>query len=162
MNETTAPPRPAAAELDDQAVIVRIGEAEFGIPIRSVREVLHVLPITRLPFATAAVPGVVSVRGSVLPVVDLGERLFAVPARRDGRLVVVHEPASGEVALLVDAVADLVRTSALDAEPPPEVAASLPPGWVAGVITPSEDRLVTLLELARVLDRNESHDEESR
>lgn len=159
MNESA----PFRAAGEDRAVVVRLGGAEFGLEVRRVSEVLRVPPITRLPFPPPTLLGIVSIRGTLVPVMDLGERLLGRPADRDGRLVVVRDPErEGWVGLLVDAVLDLIPLEAAGAEPPAEVEASLPAGWIIGVLAPGPDRLVTLLELTNVLDLHNPAAEESR
>ncbi len=134
-------------------VAVRLDAAEFGLPIARVREVLAPPAITRVPFVPPAICGVTSVRGTILPVLDLGLRLLGSEAARPGRLVVVSgTEAEGPVGLLVDAVTGLVEAPPEGIqEPPPEAEASLPAGFILGVVSPEEGRLVTLLDLSRVL-----------
>lgn len=159
MNDTAISP-----VLDgERAVVVRLGDTEFGIDVRRVREILRVPHITRLPFPPPTLLGIVSVRGTLVPVMDLGERLLRRPADRDGRLVVVRDPdREGSIGLLVDAVRDLIALDAAPQEPPPEVEASLPAGWIIDVLSPQPERLVTLLDLTRVLDLNNSPAQEGR
>lgn len=153
---------PALSDMSDQAIVVRTGNVEVGVRVPLVREVLHVPPITRLPFPPPSVPGVVGVRGTVLPVVDLGDLLFGTPSNRDGRLVVLADPVgTGDVALLVDSVVDIVALTAGVEEIPPEVVNSLPSGWIEAVVSPGADRLVTLLNVREVLYRNDPLDEEA-
>lgn len=146
-----------------QAVVVGVGDAFFAIRITEVHEVLHVPRITRLPFPPPSVSGVVNVRGAILPVLDIGDRLFGVPSPRDGRLVVVDEPQSGgEIALLVDQVIDLIGLDAGQHDVPPEAAASLPDAWIDSVLATGDGRLITLLNLPPVLAREYAADEEAR
>lgn len=146
---------------EERAVVVRLGEAEFGIDVRRVREVLRAPPITRLPFPPPTIVGITSVRGALVPVMDLGERLLGRSANRAGRLVIVRDPDSdGSIGLLVDAVLDLVPLDRRTEGPPEEIEASLPAGWVLGVLTPGEQRLVTLLDLTKVLDLQNAPEEE--
>lgn len=146
-----------------QGVVIEVGGAHFAIRITQVHEVLHVPRITRLPFPPPSVSGVVNVRGAILPVLDMGDRLFGVPSRRDGRLVVVDEPQSGgEIALLVDQVIDLIGLDAERHDVPPEAAASLPDAWIDSVLSPGAGRLITLLNLPPVLAREHAADEEAR
>ena len=153
-----APEEPGAAEEalpapELEIVTVRLGPAEFGIPIQHVREVLRVPPIAPVPFTPEALRGLVSVRGALLPVVDLGIRLLGAPAARPGRLAVVQRPDAPEmVALLVDAVTGLETFSEARLRPmPPELEAALPEGIAAGVVSRGPGRLVTLLRLQPVL-----------
>lgn len=143
-------------------VAVRLDAAEFGLPIERVREVLAPPPITRVPFVPAAICGVTSVRGAILPVLDLGLRLFGSEATRPGQLVVVSgTEGEGPVGLLVDAATGLVEVppEAVQA-PPAEAEATLPPGFILGVIAPEPGRLVTLLDLSRVLAVGEPAEKE--
>lgn len=143
------------------AVVVQVGEAELGLRIERVLEVVHVPYITRIPFPPPSVLGVVALRNAVLPVIDLGERLFGKPSSRDGRLVIgVVGEAEEKVALLVDSVVGLAALTSTVADPPAEVMNSLPDGWVSAVLAPSEHRLVALLDLDEVLD-GEQHPKES-
>lgn len=157
------PPADAPEALAAEFVSVRVGGTEFGIPVERVREVLRVPVLTRLPFPPAGILGVAGVRGTIVPVMDLGERLLGRPSARDGRLVIVEDPASGgEVALLVDAVPGLAAATEASQAPPPEVDASLPAGWIAGVAVLQTGRLATLLDLAPVLALSDSPEKESR
>jgi purine-binding chemotaxis protein CheW len=148
---------------DERAVVIRVGATEFGIDVRQVRQVLRPLAITRLPFPPPTILGIASVRGTLVPVMDLGQRLLGTPSARDGKLIVVAEPdGDGSVGLLVDAVLDLVLLDDGVHEPPAEVEESLPAGWIRGVLAPDADRLVTLLDLTQVLDLHHPAAEESR
>lgn len=136
---------------------VGVGGAEYGLPAARVREVLRPPPLTRVPFAPAAVRGVAQVRGTVLAVVDLGTRLGTAPVGEAGRLVVVWGRGREAVGLLVDRVAGLLEEGEGEDEPPPDEAeAALPPGWLAGVAVPRPGRRVALLHLERVLDGAEA------
>jgi purine-binding chemotaxis protein CheW len=155
---------PEAAEPDGMGVseesvlVVRLGETEFGLPIRDVREVLRAPPISRVPFPPPDVTGLIGVRGAVLPVLDLGLRLFRRPARTPGAIVIAQEPESLEsIALLVDRVTGLVEGSAPKdrRDAPVEAEATLPPGWVASVRIPEPGRPITVLNLRAVLPNPE-------
>ncbi|HEV2149283.1 MAG TPA: chemotaxis protein CheW [Longimicrobiaceae bacterium] len=134
------------------AVTVRLGAAEFGLPMERVRAVLRPPPLTRVPFPPPDVAGLVHLRGALVAVLDLGTRLRSGPARRPGRLVVVARGDGGEpLALLVDAVAGTVETGDLVDPPPAEAVAALPDGWLEGVVRSAEGRPVALLHLDNVL-----------
>lgn len=147
-----------AESITAEAIVVRLGRAEFGIPINRVREVLRPPPLVRIPFPPPAVCGIIHLRGSVLPVIDLGLRLLGRASAPPGRLVVVSD--GGGWALRVDGVLGLVSTSPESLrEAPPEADATLPPGAVAGVVIPAPGRLVTLLNLAPVLSLGDAGEE---
>lgn len=134
------------------AVAVRLGGAEFGLPMDRVRAVLRPPPLTRVPFPPPDVAGVVHLRGALVAVLDLGTRLRSGPARRPGRLVVVASGGGGEpLALLVDAVAGTVDTEEWVEPPPAEAVAALPDGWLEGMVRSAGGGLVALLHLDNVL-----------
>ena len=106
---------------------VSVGGAEFGIPADRVREVVRPPPLTRVPFAPPGVRGIAQVRGTVLAVVDLGERLGLAPAGGKGRLVVVWGRGREAVGLLVDRVVGLMEEGGDEEIAPDEALAALPP-----------------------------------
>lgn len=129
---------------------LRLGDARFGLWVDEVLEVVRTPPISRLPLPQQEVAGVTSVRGEVIPVLDLGIRLLGEPARRPGRLVLVRHAETGTVVgLLVDDVATLVTPSADEISDPPKAAeAALPAELMTGVVT-GDDGVVTILHLGR-------------
>lgn len=127
-----------------------LGEARFGLWVDEVLEVVRTPPISRLPLPQREVAGVTSVRGGVIPVLDLGVRLLGEPAKRPGRLVLVrHLETDTIVGLLVDDVKTLVTPGEDEISEPPRAAeATLPPELMTGVVT-SDDGVVTILHLGR-------------
>lgn len=126
----------------------RLGETVFGLWVDEVLEILRTPHVTRLPLTAREVAGVVSIRGVVVPVLDLGERLLGAPAARPGRLILVrHFASDAVVALLVDGVGTLLEVREHELRPaPPETEAALPPGYVTGVVAGSET-VVTVLHV---------------
>lgn len=134
-----------------RVLVFEAGGSRYAIPIDAVREVLHTPPITWIPFAAAAVAGVVSVRGEVMAVLDLGLALGETAAARPGRLIVVDDRTIGEaVGLLAEDVSGIEAVATLDATSP-EIDESLPAGVFAGAGGDEQGRVVTLLHLEPVL-----------
>ncbi len=131
-------------------LVLRLGEARFGLWVDEILEIVRTPPISRLPLASPEVPGVTSVRGDVLPVLDLGIRLMGEPAERPGRLVVVrHNPTQSILGLLVDGVDTLAEVAASELrDPPPASEARLDPSLVRGVVT-RDTGVVTVLHIGR-------------
>lgn len=109
-DSTDRPPdaEPPAEEVPgERLLLVDLGGATFALGAVHVREVVGVLAATRLPGAPAWVKGVINLRGQLLTVCDLGQRLTGKPlSNPDGSTVVVtaDERALG---LLVDDVHDV-------------------------------------------------------
>lgn len=137
-----------------------VGGGVFGLPVERVTEVVDAPPITRLPFPRREIRGIASLRGEIIAILDLGVRLLNEPARGGGRLIVVQDHAShSAVGLLVDEVLGLRPLPEESEDVPAEVDASLPAGWVTAVVSPSDDELVTLLDLGPVLDLRSDKEE---
>lgn len=103
------PTAPANEQAADSYLLFRLGDEIYGIPGNTVREVMRWHPPTPVPGAPAALPGIISQRGVVMPVVYV-HTLLGLPESspdRATRYVVVHYDAV-DMALLVDAVIDLV------------------------------------------------------
>ncbi len=97
----------------------RVGEEEYVIDLRRVREILHAGPITAVPRAPEGIEGVMNVRGNVIPVVDVRKRLRVEPRPGSRPKVLVVQVAGRVLGLVVDAVVEVVRTTRSAIGPPP-------------------------------------------
>jgi purine-binding chemotaxis protein CheW len=109
-------------ERSSQYLTFRLGEEVFALDIAQVREVLDYTPITRVPRMPEFMRGVINLRGSVVPVVDLRARfgIEEVQASRSTCIVVAEVRFHGEsmvVGLLTDAVNAVVELRAQDLLP---------------------------------------------
>lgn len=116
---------PGAAGGPLRLVCFELRGQELALPIASVRETLPVPPITRVFLTPACLAGVFSLRGDIVPVIDLGILLglSATAVGKDSKIVVVQD-AAGVVGIVVDRLRDL-RTVDDAIDPPP---ANLDPG----------------------------------
>lgn len=107
---------------------------ELALPIDDVKETLPVPPITRVWLAPSVVAGVFSLRGDIVPVLDLGVLLGLAPTQAgDDSKIVVIEHAAGTVGIVVDRLRDL-RTVEPPLDPPPVHLAADVAGVLLGVI----------------------------
>jgi purine-binding chemotaxis protein CheW len=93
----------------------------IGIEISRIQEILRPQPVTAVPLAASAILGLMSVRGQIVPVVNLAERLGVVLKNQGGQAfnVLISSP-DGPVSLLVDHVGDVVEVSSEAFEPAPD------------------------------------------
>ncbi len=108
---------PAAEETTQDvawAVVFRRGEARYGFPLASLREVRPLRSFCRIPLASPAVPGILHFRGEILSLHDIAG--FMDPARASSlgaaSWVIVVEHAGERMGLLADEVIDIERHSA--------------------------------------------------
>jgi purine-binding chemotaxis protein CheW len=92
----------------------------IGIEIGRIQEILRAQPVTPVPLAPASIRGLMSLRGQIVPVVDLGERLGVRLRSGDDAFNVLIRTAEGPVSLLVDYVGDVVDVEPEAFEPAPD------------------------------------------
>jgi purine-binding chemotaxis protein CheW len=130
---------------------VRMGEQEFAIDIMSVREIRGWIASTPLPHAPSHIRGMVNLRGTVMPIIDLAERLSFVPKEPTASSVVVVVEAAGRIfGLLVDAVCDIVTVTADMIQVPPDVGSSATGKMVEGLIT-LDSRIVSIISMSALM-----------
>lgn len=102
----------------NEIVVFAIGERTVGVPASLVRELTRAVAITKLPGAPPGVDGVIDVRGTLIPVVDLSERFGVVPRSiRSSDHLLICDVTVGPLAVRADRVLGLRATSA-EAVPP--------------------------------------------
>jgi purine-binding chemotaxis protein CheW len=134
-----------------QLVLFRVGQTHYAVDIEAVDEILPVLPITPLPGAPGGVLGLADVRKHVVPVFDLHWRFGVANAERspESRLILV-ETAEGSVAMLVDAVEEVLTVSPDDYQQVEAPGSRAALGYLSGVIR-REARLELWIDHHRVV-----------
>lgn len=139
-----------------QYVLFRIGEEEYGLPISSVSSIIRYTPSTPVPRSPVSVEGVINLRGRVIPVVSLCQRLFGLPFRPSVHSrIVVAEGEAGPVGLAVDAANEVATVAVGGIMAPPETALSADTIDAFEGVVHHEGRLVILLDLDRAIPRTE-------
>ena len=92
-----------------QVVAFKLRDEEYGFDILNVKEIKGLTDISRVPFASDFIKGVINLRGSVLPVIDLKRRLALMdtPYTSDTRIIIVKSDEI-EVGMIVDAVTEVI------------------------------------------------------
>ena len=108
---------------DEQVVIFRLDKEEFGAPIASVQEIVRIPEnLIRVPQAPSFVEGVINLRGTVLPVIDLRRRLGLNEVERSDRQRIMVFLISGvRTGFIVDQVAEVLRIPKSAIEPSPQL-----------------------------------------
>jgi len=142
---------------DEQVVVFRLGAEEFGVPIDSVQEIVRVPEtLTHVPRAPASVEGVINLRGSVLPVVDLRRRLgLATIARNDGQRIVVFLIRGVRTGFIVDAVAEVLKVPRNAIESSPNLSAEQSTLLARMANLEKQKRMLQLIDPAHLLGESE-------
>ena len=134
----------------------RLAEQEYALDIMSVREIRGWTHATPLPHAPQYMKGVINLRGTVLPVMDLASRL-GLPEREqsDRNVIIVVKFEDAMTGLLVDAVSDIVAVTSEDLQPPPELSSTTSEG-VVSALTLIDERMIRVLNLPMTINFLES------
>lgn len=122
-NQQTATESDEGKDDEEQVVVFRLGKEEFGVPIDSVQEIVRVPEeLTHVPKAPGFVEGVINLRGSVLPVIDLRRRLGMPQIDRSDRqrimVFLINRVCTG---FIVDSVAEVLKVHKSAIEPAPQL-----------------------------------------
>ncbi|MWD26481.1 chemotaxis protein CheW [Aquicoccus sp. SCR17] len=134
-----------------EVVAFRVSGQDFCFDIMSVREIRGWTETTLLPHAQPYVKGVINLRGSVVPVVDLSERLGLGAIEPGPRhVIIITVIGSQTVGLLADVVSDILTVNEEDIQPVPEIAADEVKAYISGVVV-VEGKMIRKMDLSRVL-----------
>jgi purine-binding chemotaxis protein CheW len=121
-----------------------VGDQSYALDVAAVREILRIPRIYSLPKVPVFVKGLVDLRGEILPLMDLKERLgLGGVDTKKGRIVVML-PGAKPLGLLVDAVLEVFRVKADDIKPSPEMPASENLEFLEGIVKVGENLYMLL------------------
>jgi purine-binding chemotaxis protein CheW len=136
-----------------------LGGESFGVDVAQVKEVLDIVPITRVPRSGPYMRGVINLRGMVIPVMDLSDKL-GMPrggGEENPCIIVVEMDQDGEktaAGLLADAVQEVVEVQPDQIEPAPALGMPLDRRFIRG-LAKREGGLLVLLDLDQVFSSDE-------
>ncbi|MBV7409866.1 chemotaxis protein CheW [Maritimibacter sp. DP1N21-5] len=130
-----------------------VGGQDYCVDIMQVREIRSGARATTLPHAPDYMRGVINLRGTVLPIMDLATRLGILVDTASARSVIIVVALGDQiVGLMVDAVSDILAVASEDLQPPPELPADDQRRFVSA-LTIKDDTMIRVLDLATVLPR---------
>jgi len=113
--------------MDDDRVELACFEVRgqlFGIDVQQIREIVRSQVVTPLPKAPGLIEGVIDLRGTIVPVIDLGRALCGEPSGKGTRARIAIVEVEGMVfGLRVDAAADVLAVAGRDVDAPPALVA---------------------------------------
>jgi len=138
----------------------RTGRNEtYGINVFKVREVMRTPQITRAPEMPPAVEGLVSLRGTLVPVLDLA-RYAGVTVQATPEIMIVTEYNGHTQGFLVEAVDTILRLDWSRMRVPPEMVVKRTGGFVTAVTELNDGRLVMMLDVERILSETTGYDDD--
>lgn len=140
------------AELSEiQLACFSLGDKLFAVDIMRIREILLPQKLASLPRSSDVLDGVINLRGSVIPVMNLRKR-FRMPDEnpgKNGKLLIVSL-AKQLLALMVDDVMEVITVPVKDITPPMQVVSDVGMEFVVGVCL-SADRVFMILNIDELL-----------
>jgi purine-binding chemotaxis protein CheW len=145
----------AAAAGSHQVLTFTLGEETYGVDILRVQEIRGWSPVTRIPQAPAHVLGVLNLRGSIVPIVDLRMRFNLERAEYTPLTVIIVLSVESPVGrrdfgLVVDGVSDVIDVGANDVKPAPEMGERVSTEFIEGLAAVS-GRMLMLLDIDQLI-----------
>lgn len=137
---------------DVQVAAFKLLKEEYGVNILNVQEIKVLTDITRVPFAPDYIKGVINLRGSVLPVIDLKRRIGLEDAPyTDATRIIIMKIGEFSIGMIVDAVTEVLTISGRDINPAKDVSDSTSNRFVSSIGN-IDARLIIMLNLAEIVD----------
>ena len=134
-----------------QLVSFRLAQEEYGIEITKVQEIILMGEITRVPQTPDYIKGLINLRSTVIPIVDLRLRFgLTQEAATDETRIMVVNVAGKTIGIIVDAVSEVLRITKEQIAPPPPTVAGLGREYLTGLVK-LENRLLILLDIDKIL-----------
>jgi purine-binding chemotaxis protein CheW len=142
-----------------QFLTFALGQEEYGVEILKIQEIKGFSQVTPLPNAPAYVKGVLNLRGTIVPIVDLRKK-FALPevAYTPFTVIVVVQVQGKTMGFIVDAVSDVLTVPGNAIRPTPDLHGQLDTSLLTGLAPTGEqgEKLVILLDIDKVLTAGET------
>ncbi|MET0748205.1 MAG: chemotaxis protein CheW [Rhizobium sp.] len=141
-----------------EIIAFRLHDQEFCVKTTTIREIRGWAPSTPIPHAPADVIGVMNLRGSVIPIIDLAYKLGMTSTVANERsAIVVAEVHNMVIGMLVDRVSDILTIGSDQVQPVPEVTASFDRSYCEGIIA-TENGMICFLNLAKMFKESEAEE----
>jgi len=146
-------------EFDGKYLTFVLANEEYGIVITKVKEIIGMLPITRVPRTPAYICGVINLRGKIVSIVDLRLK-FGMGQTKETHetVIIVVQTKLGEKGIIVDKVSEVLNISAKDIDPVPEFGTSIDTEYILG-IGKTGNTVKIILDIEKVLVQNNGNNE---
>jgi purine-binding chemotaxis protein CheW len=142
-----------------QYLTFALGEEVFALETGSVREVIELVPVTRIPKTPPFMRGVINLRGHAVPVVDLRIK-FDMPKVADTVntcIIIVDVEVEGEncsMGAIVDSVREVFEMTSDQISPPPRMGTSIRADFIRGMGKQNEE-FIMILDIGKIFSQEE-------
>ena len=145
----TATPR--GAGLPNEYLTFTLGDEEYGVDILKVQEIRGYDTVTKIPDAPDFIKGVINLRGTIVPVLDMRVKFrLGKVEYNDFTVMIILNVANRVVGMVVDGVSDVMQLNAEQIRPAPEFGATVNTRFITG-IGALEERMLILVDIERLM-----------
>jgi len=138
-----------------EALAFKLGNEEYGIKILKVQEIRGYESVTRIASAPEHVKGVVNLRGTIVPIVDMRIKFnLGTPTYNQFTVVIILNIQDRVVGMVVDSVSDVISLTAEQIKPAPDMGGALNTDYLIGLGTVDE-RMIILVDIDRLMSSEE-------
>ncbi|HEY5849581.1 MAG TPA: chemotaxis protein CheW [Lysobacter sp.] len=140
-----------SVESADEYLTFALGEEEYGVEILKVQEIRGYDTVTRLPDAPDYIKGVINLRGTIVPVIDMRIKFRLERVEYNALTVmIVLNVADRVVGMVVDSVSDVIQLQSEQIRPVPDIGSAIDRQFITGIGTQG-DRMLILLDIERLM-----------
>ena len=138
-----------------EALAFKLGNEEYGIKILKVQEIRGYESVTRIASAPEHVKGVVNLRGTIVPIVDMRIKFnLGTPTYNQFTVVIILNIQDRVVGMVVDSVSDVISLTPEQVKPAPDMGGALNTDYLIGLGTVDE-RMIILVDIDRLMSSEE-------
>lgn len=133
-----------------EIIVFRIANEEYAVKITDMQEIIKYQKITIVPRSPKFLKGITSIRGKVLPVIDLKERLGLGEGDGKGQKIMVLSSGEGPVGVLVGTISGVFRFTPSELLLPPQTLTDVEKNFIEGIVK-INNRFITILKVDEIL-----------
>lgn len=136
-------------------LVFTLGKEEYGIDILKVQEIRGYDQVTSIANTPAFIKGVINLRGTIVPIVDLRIKFnIGQPTYDQFTVVIILNVIGRVIGIVVDGVSDVISMSAEQVRPSPELGSALDTQYLKGLGT-VDDRMIIITDIEKLLTSKE-------
>ncbi|MFI4979448.1 MAG: chemotaxis protein CheW [Nevskiales bacterium] len=150
-HESAKAPQAAAPAVPDEFLTFTLGQEEYGVDILKVQEIRGYDTVTRIPEAPDFIKGVINLRGTIVPVVDMRLKFRLASAEyNEFTVMIILNVARRVVGMVVDGVSDVMQLGPGQIRPAPEFGSGVNTRFITG-IGALEQRMLILIDIEKLM-----------
>ncbi|OQY10768.1 MAG: hypothetical protein B6I28_00215 [Fusobacteriia bacterium 4572_132] len=129
-----------------------LNKEEYALRIDNVKEIIKKIKMTRVPKTEKYIVGVINLRGVVIPIVDLNKKFKAAEVESNSQRIIIVEIDLMMIGIIVDEVSEVLEVAEEQIFINPSIKSTIKKEYVNGVCKLGEERLLTLLNIKKILE----------